>query len=77
VGRRGPRQVGKTTLAQQIIQQLLDKGVPAHHILYVLFDLIVRLPTNYSISRLHEIQKLKVLKPQRGETNIASVTTWN
>jgi hypothetical protein len=38
VGLRGPRQVGKTTLTQQIIQQLLDEGVPAHHILHVLFD---------------------------------------
>jgi len=38
VALRGPRQVGKTTLIQQIIQQLLDEGVPTHHILRVQFD---------------------------------------
>jgi predicted AAA+ superfamily ATPase len=38
VALRGPRQVGKTTLMQQIIQQLLDEGIPPHHILRVQFD---------------------------------------
>ena len=38
VALRGPRQVGKTTLIQQIIQELLDEGVPTHHILRVQFD---------------------------------------
>jgi hypothetical protein len=38
VALRGPRQVGKTTLAQQIIQQLLNEGVPPHHILRVQFE---------------------------------------
>ncbi len=35
---RGPRQVGKTTLLNQIIQSLLDEGVPASSILRVQFD---------------------------------------
>src|SRR5690348_2795968 len=34
----GARQVGKTTLLLQIIEQLLIKGVPATNILYVTFD---------------------------------------
>lgn len=34
----GPRQVGKSTLVNQIIQTLLDEGVVATHILYVQFD---------------------------------------
>jgi len=38
VALRGPRQVGKTTLTQQIIQSLLDEGVPPHHILRVQFE---------------------------------------
>jgi len=38
VALRGPRQVGKTTLAQQIIQYLLDGGVSATHILRVQFE---------------------------------------
>ena len=38
VALRGPRQVGKTTLLQQIIQQLLDEGVPAKNILRVQFE---------------------------------------
>ncbi len=38
VALRGPRQVGKTTLTQQIIQYLLDEGVPPHHILRVQFE---------------------------------------
>jgi len=38
VALRGPRQVGKTTLTQQIIQDLLDEGVPPHHILRVQFE---------------------------------------
>ena len=35
---RGARQVGKTTLLQQIIQQLLDEGVEPNRILRVQFD---------------------------------------
>lgn len=35
---RGPRQVGKTTLLKQIIQQLLDDGTPADRILRIQFD---------------------------------------
>ncbi|MBI5303292.1 MAG: ATP-binding protein [Chloroflexi bacterium] len=35
---RGARQVGKTTLLQQIIQQLLDEGVEPQRILRVQFD---------------------------------------
>lgn len=38
VALRGPRQVGKTTLLQQIIQQLLNEGVPAKNILRVQFE---------------------------------------
>jgi predicted AAA+ superfamily ATPase len=38
VALRGPRQVGKTTLTQQIIQYLLDEGVPPHQILRVQFE---------------------------------------
>jgi len=38
VALRGPRQVGKTTLVQQIIQHLLDEGVSATHILRVQFE---------------------------------------
>jgi len=34
----GPRQVGKSTLVLQIIQTLLDEGVPATHIFYIQFD---------------------------------------
>lgn len=34
----GPRQVGKTTLLLQTIEQLLKKGVPPGNILYVTFD---------------------------------------
>ncbi|MDE3056102.1 MAG: ATP-binding protein [Verrucomicrobiota bacterium] len=34
----GPRQVGKTTLLLQVIQQLLQNGVPAGNILYATFD---------------------------------------
>lgn len=35
---RGPRQVGKTTLLNQVIQSLLDEGIPQHAILRVQFD---------------------------------------
>ncbi len=35
---RGPRQVGKTTLQQQVIDQLLLDGVPPKHLLRVQFD---------------------------------------
>lgn len=35
----GPRQVGKTTLMHQVIQELLDDGVRSQDILYVSFDL--------------------------------------
>lgn len=35
---RGPRQVGKTTLQQQVIRQLLEEGVSARRILRVQFD---------------------------------------
>jgi predicted AAA+ superfamily ATPase len=38
VALRGPRQVGKSTIAQQIIQQLLMSGVPNNHILHILFE---------------------------------------
>src|SRR5688500_17169883 len=34
----GARQVGKTTLFQQLIEHLLSKGVPAKNILYATFD---------------------------------------
>jgi len=34
----GPRQVGKSTLVLQMIQTLLDEGVPATHIFYIQFD---------------------------------------
>lgn len=34
----GPRQVGKTTLALQVIDELLAKGAPASNILYATFD---------------------------------------
>ena len=39
---RGPRRVGKTILLRQLIQALLEEGVPAHKIIYVPFD---ELPT--------------------------------
>ena len=35
---RGPRQVGKTTLLNQVIHALLDEGVPPHRIFRVQFD---------------------------------------
>jgi hypothetical protein len=35
---RGPRQVGKSTLVLQIIQALLDEGIPPMHIFYIQFD---------------------------------------
>lgn len=35
---RGPRQVGKTTLLNQVIQSLLDEGVDAKNILRIQFD---------------------------------------
>lgn len=38
VALRGPRQVGKTTLLQQMIQHFLGKGIPATHILRVQFE---------------------------------------
>ena len=34
----GPRQVGKTTLFRQVIQELLKAGVPPENVLYVTFD---------------------------------------
>lgn len=34
----GARRVGKTTILYQLIENLLEKGVPAKHILYVSFD---------------------------------------
>lgn len=34
----GPRQVGKTTLLLQTIEQLIQEGVPSKNILYVTFD---------------------------------------
>jgi len=34
----GARQIGKSTLMLQMIQELLDNGVPAANILYVTFD---------------------------------------
>ena len=36
----GPRGVGKTTMQLQIIRDLLDEGVPPHHIAHVRFDQI-------------------------------------
>jgi predicted AAA+ superfamily ATPase len=44
---RGPRQIGKSTLMQQIIEGLLNEGVPAKNIFYIQFDEIpglMRLP---------------------------------
>jgi predicted AAA+ superfamily ATPase len=38
VALRGPRQVGKTTIMRQIIQQLLDEGVSPNYILRVQFE---------------------------------------
>src|SRR5579863_10208862 len=35
----GPRQVGKTTIMYQLIQDLLAQGVPGRHILFVSFDI--------------------------------------
>ena len=35
---QGARQVGKTTLLLQLIQKMLDDGVPAANILYVTMD---------------------------------------
>lgn len=35
---RGPRRVGKTVLIQQLIQRLLDDGIPAKSILYASLD---------------------------------------
>lgn len=35
---RGPRQVGKTKLQEQLIEQYLKEGVKSHHILRVQFD---------------------------------------
>src|SRR4030067_2964921 len=34
----GPRQVGNSTLVLQMIQALLDDGVPPDHIFYIQFD---------------------------------------
>ena len=34
----GPRQVGKSTLVLQMIQTLLDEGVPPTHVCYIQFD---------------------------------------
>jgi len=34
----GPRQVGKTTLFRQVIQDLLQSGVPTENVLYATFD---------------------------------------
>lgn len=34
----GARRVGKTTILYQLIEELLDRGIPATHILYVSFD---------------------------------------
>lgn len=34
----GPRQVGKTTLCGQVIDNLLDRGIPPEHILYLTID---------------------------------------
>ena len=38
VAMRGPRQVGKTTIQLQIINDLLDEGVPGNNIMRVRFD---------------------------------------
>ena len=35
---RGPRQVGKSTILLQIINDLLQEGVPPHHIMRIQFD---------------------------------------
>ena len=34
----GPRQVGKTTLTLQVIEELIQKGVPSGNVLYATFD---------------------------------------
>jgi len=34
----GPRQIGKSTLMLQMVQTLLDEGVPASHVFYAQFD---------------------------------------
>ena len=39
---RGPRRVGKTVLLKQVVQGLLEEGIPGNRILYVPFD---ELPT--------------------------------
>lgn len=44
---RGPRRVGKTVLARQLIDALLEEGVASTRILYVSFD---------AIESLHELQ---------------------
>ena len=46
VALRGPRQVGKTTLVQQIIQHLLDEGVSATHIFWCNLRICPHLPHN-------------------------------
>jgi len=34
----GARRVGKTTILYQLIEEMLNNGIPAKHILYVSFD---------------------------------------
>jgi predicted AAA+ superfamily ATPase len=40
---RGPRQVGKTTAQQQVVEDLLSRGVPARHLLRVQCDALPEL----------------------------------
>lgn len=59
----GPRQVGKTTLALQTIQKLLDQGVPPSNILYATFDHpIIKLAGIDAV-----IEAWREREPKRGE----------
>ncbi|MGH7494820.1 MAG: ATP-binding protein [bacterium] len=65
----GPRQVGKSTLALQLIQTLLDQGTPSHHIFYIQFDELPQLiNAEEPILRLVDWFEQQILKQTFNQT---------
>ncbi len=60
---RGPRQVGKTTLVKRLVRKLLQRGVPARHVLYLALDVAA---IHAQAGLLDAIRGFVRLSPARG-----------
>ncbi|MFQ5544234.1 MAG: ATP-binding protein [Nitrospiria bacterium] len=74
---RGPRQVGKTTYLKETIRQMLERGVPAAHILYLSFDFFtsrreLRNAINFFLDSTREVEVIYLFFDE-----ITSLDDWN